>query len=279
MNPYRITIGFLISLAGFATGLAGVTASGASFSFTNSQFVAINDSANDLTESSVYPSAIQVTGLSGLILTNLTITFPSFSHSFPSDVSVLLVNPQGQSAVVMSESGGQDRSPVTGISLTFDDNAGSPLPEYFPLTTGTYQPTDGYLGLGYTNLPYDFPAPALAGNSNSPASFSLFNGVDPSGVWNLFVLCDSSGTDSGALSNGWSMTLEVGVPLQAAVSRTNVVISWPAAASNSVLQGTTTLSPSSVWSNITTIPKASAGRFFVTNEISSASAFYRLMSD
>lgn len=239
--------------------------------------MAINDSMNPLTKASPYPSSNLVAGLAGQVVTKVTVTLQGLSHTFPSDVSILLVGPQGQSAIVMSETGGQMKQSVTNLTLTLDDDTTNFLPVFTNLVSGVFKPTNGYLAFGSTNLPYDFPAPAPPGNSNSITAFSVFKKGDPDGTWNLFVLCDAAGNDTGCLSNGWSLNLSVAVPLQISHFQTNVVISWPASATNWHLQSLSDLSRPTAWSNVLAAPALFSGHFCVTNPISSGNAFYRLV--
>jgi subtilisin-like proprotein convertase family protein len=249
------------------------------FLFSNTNLITINDSASPLTQATPYPSTILVTGLAGRVVTRVTVTLQGLSHTFPSDVSMLLVGPGGQMAILMSEVGGQQKFSVTNLTLTLDDDATNSLPFDTSLTSGQFKPTNGYLLLGHPGLPYDFPLPAPPGNSNSLSSLSVFNNTDPDGTWNLFVVCDSAGTDFGSLSHGWRLNLTVAVPLQINRSQTNVVISWPASVTNGQLQLSPILSGSNTWSNVVTAPVPIAGRLTITSPISAESAFYRLVTN
>jgi subtilisin-like proprotein convertase family protein len=252
---------------------------GAPLTFSNTNSIIINDSTSPLTKATPYPSANMVTGLAGRVVTKATVTLQNLSHTFPSDVSMLLVGPRGQMAILMAETGGQQKYSVTNLTLTLDDDATNSLPVYTSLTSGTFKPTDGYLILGYPRLPYDFPSPAPSGNSNSVSALSVFKNTDPDGTWNLFVICDSAGTDSGSLSHGWSLNLFVAVPLQIIHSQTNVVISWPASVTNGHLQSSPGLLGANIWSNVTTTPVSNAGRVNVTNPMLEGRAFYRLITN
>ncbi len=85
-----------------------------------------------------YPSAISVSGMTGQVI-KATVTLNGFTHSFPHDVDVLLVSPSGTNVLVMSHTGGGYA--VTNLMLTFDDAASGFLPNYNPLTSGTYKPS------------------------------------------------------------------------------------------------------------------------------------------
>src|SRR5262249_48919460 len=111
-------------------------------------------------------------------------------------------------------------------------------------------------------------------NSNSPTALSVFKNTDPSGTWKLFVVDDASG-DSGTIAGGWSLTLSVGVPIQIVRIQTNIVVSWPASATNCSVQSSSALS--STWNDLTNTPALSGGRYYVTNAITVGSRFYRLI--
>ncbi len=145
-----------------------------------------------------YPSPIEIPPGSGVVR-RATVTLNNLSHTYPSDVSVLLVGPQGQSALLMAGAG--DGNDVTNAVLTFDDEATSSLPPSSGvITPGTYKPTSH---IGYsTALNAPAPAPPYG------ATLSAFNGTDPVGQWRLFVVDRFSG-DSGSISGGWTLSLEV----------------------------------------------------------------------
>jgi subtilisin-like proprotein convertase family protein len=244
-------------------------------SFSNTNFITIVDSENFPTVAAPYPSSITVSGLDGLVLSKVTVTLQGLSHQFPSDVSVLLIGPRGQAAIVMSEVGGQRQFSVTNITLTLDDEAPNSLPVFTQLSSGTFRPTEGYLALGYPNLPYDFPAPAPHGNSNAPALLSVFKNTDPNGTWNLFVVDDASG-NSGSISQGWVLNLTAGVSLSINHVGTNMILSWPKAVSNCTPQICSNLGGN--WTNLAGMPGIVSDRWTATNPISaSGTAFYRLI--
>jgi len=150
-----------------------------------------------------YPSNIAVAGFVGTV-TNVTVTLKQISHTFPSDVDVLLVGPTGQKFIVMSDViGGTD---WTGQTYTLDDNAAALLPSSgTPPASGSFKPTN--YGTGDA-----FPAPAPAAPYLTPATAgtdtfaSAFNGLNPNGTWSLYVV-DDAGTDIGQFAGGWDLTL------------------------------------------------------------------------
>jgi hypothetical protein len=176
----------------------------------------------------------------------------------------------------MANAGGQNRYSVTNLNLIFDDAATSSVPIYTRLAAGTFKPTDGYAALGYSNLPFEFPPPAPAGNSNSSAALSVFKNTDPNGIWKLFVVDDASG-DGGTISGGWTIFVSGAVPLQIDRFQTNIIISWPALATNYTLQTSTGVLTQ--WNNVTNLPALNGGRNYVTNAMNAASKFYRLIQN
>lgn len=141
-----------------------------------------------------YPSIINVSDFAGT-LGRVAVTLSNLSHSFPADVSVLVVAPSGGKALVMSHAG--DQPVESGITLTFDDFAPTTLPEFGQLVSGSYQPAAYGTMLTFpTNAP---PGPYTTG-------LSALNSVNPNGAWSLYVY-DSGSGDDGIIFNGWSLTL------------------------------------------------------------------------
>jgi hypothetical protein len=124
----------------------------------------------------------------------------NLSHIWPGDIDALLVGPQGQSTMLMSDAGGDSASDVT---LTFDDDAAQALPEYDALVSGTYKPTN-IEGSDGTNEVFAAPAPAGPYGTN----LAVFNGTGPDGSWKLFVRDDESQL-SGRITGGWSLVLRL----------------------------------------------------------------------
>jgi hypothetical protein len=66
-----------------------------------------------------------------------------------------------------------------------------------------------------------------------------------------------------------------GGPLSITLAGNNVVLSWPASATN-LLQSTTSLDPATFWVNVTQTPTVINGQNYLTNPVSGAHQFYRL---
>lgn len=245
--------------------------------FSNTNQITINDSMNPPTKAGPYPSTINVSGFTNnLVVSKVTATFYGFTHGFPSDVTMLLVGPQGQNAVIMAETGGQDRLSVSNITFTLDDNAATNLPTDTMLTSGTFQPLNGYSVFGSAGLPFNVPPPAPPGNSNSPSALSTFKYTNPNGAWQLFVVDDVSG-DSGFISGGWSLNITAGFPLNLAVTGPNVVLSWPTNAVGYQLQAAANPLDSNSWRYIITPPVIISNRYTVVNPMLYSYDYYRLV--
>jgi uncharacterized repeat protein (TIGR01451 family) len=163
---------------------------------TNSSAIAILDNA----AASPYPSAIVLSGITGTV-TKVTATLRGLSHTYPDDIDILLVGPNGQNVLLMSDTG--DSSTVTNLTLTFDDAAASSLPDASLITSGTYKPTN------FDTNTDNFPSPVPTGPFGN--SLSVFNGLNPNGAWMLYVQ-DDAAVDVGTIARGWSLSLTVARP-------------------------------------------------------------------
>ena len=170
--------------------------------FVNTNAITINANSH----ATPYPSQITVSGVGANIL-NVTATLLGFSHTFPSDVSALLVGPQGQSVMLMSDEG--DGIGVSNLRLTFDDT-GTAMPANGALTNGTYAPA-------LSDLKFIDQLPDITNFSppvNPPYghAMSVFNNTRPNGVWSLYVF-DNNEPDTGVISGGWTLNIETIGPM------------------------------------------------------------------
>jgi subtilisin-like proprotein convertase family protein len=178
--------------------------------FTNATSITINDAAT----ATPYPSDITVSGLGTSIPAtagSVQVTLNSFSHTFPDDVGIVLVGPTG--AALLLQDGAGDDPDMVNVTYTLSDTGATVLPDATAWTTGTYKPTSYFSGDAFPapgpGTAYNNPGPAGAGT----ATFSsTFGGTNPNGVWHLYVV-DFVGGDSGAISGGWSLTINAGVTI------------------------------------------------------------------
>lgn len=183
----------------FVTALtfaASTAASAATISFSNTTSILIpgvGTGAATGAPAAPYPSTIAVAGIVDPVI-DVDVILSNFNHTFPSDVDVLLVGPGGQRLLLMSDVGGG--TDAINATLTFDD-AGAAIGA--TIVSGTFAPTN----IGTGDL---FPAPAPAGPYPDPQLLSIFNGVNPNGVWALYVV-DDAGVDTGNINAGWTLQI------------------------------------------------------------------------
>ncbi|MEP1199777.1 proprotein convertase P-domain-containing protein [Tateyamaria sp.] len=191
----------LMAVAAFAGTIA--LASGAeAVTYTNSGSIAVPGNLSS-GPADPFPTTIDVTG-SGLV-TGLTVDIFGLSHTYPDDVFIGLVSPDGTTVVLMNDAGGS--GDISNVNLTFDDAAGSAIPDSGTLVSGTY--STGSFGRLPDNFPTGIPAFAAGG------ALSDFVGLEANGTWSLFVQ-DDAGGDTGSISGGWALNIEVApVPLPA----------------------------------------------------------------
>lgn len=162
-----------------------------SVSFSNHERITLND----LSKASPYPSQIQVAGVIGQLV-KATLTFEGITHSAPGDLDIMLVAPNGQASVVMSDAGGTFQ--LVNATFTLDDDAAAGLPSSSLILSGaTYRPTN-YVA----NESFPAPAPTTLITKQD----LRFPGIDPNGTWSLFIK-DDSGGDAGFINNGWTLKL------------------------------------------------------------------------
>ncbi|MEZ5427001.1 MAG: choice-of-anchor Q domain-containing protein [Pyrinomonadaceae bacterium] len=164
-------------------------------SFDNTNPISIPGIGN----ASPYPSNITVSGFNSLT-TKVAVTLRNLSHSFPDDIDIILVGPQGQRSILMSDAGGNIA--VTPHDITIDPSAADVLPDNGGLSGNLYRPAN-YVGNAGENFPS--PGPGNLGELE-PADLGVFNGTNPNGTWSLYVVDDESG-DSGMIAGGWTLTV------------------------------------------------------------------------
>lgn len=159
---------------------------------TNTTTIVLNDNAS----ATPYPSSISITNMVGEI-SKVTATLRGFGHTYPEDIDVLLISPDGDTVSLMSEVGGE--TSVSGATLTFDDDAASVIGS--PILSGTYRPS---------GTQYDMNPPVPEGPYGD--TMANLNGGNPNGTWSLYAL-DASAEDSGSIAQGWSLSVTASEPL------------------------------------------------------------------
>jgi Calx-beta domain. len=200
----------------FGITLSNPGGSGATLGSPASATVSINDTASEYRSTDTiafngkgpaapYPSNILVSGAPSAI-GSMRVTLYDVQASFADDIDILLVGPQGQTLILMSDAGGSDGLGLPA-TVTFSDAAAVSLPDSGTTSTGGYRATnwapdpDSFLG-------------APAGPYGDPATLTnpfgqTFTGTDPNGTWSLYVINDNeSGLASGAadgIVGGWGI--------------------------------------------------------------------------
>lgn len=158
-----------------------------------------------------YPSPISVSGEQGTI-TKATVTLVGVSGGFERDLDVLLAGPGG-STILLSDVcavTGQD-FPLGGVTLTFDDDAASAIPDSCGGNTqsGTYKPSNVDTADSFPGIPAPYPL-----------GLANVRGTSPNGAWNLYVV-DDTYPDTVTINGGWTLNLTTtGAPAPAALPTT-----------------------------------------------------------
>jgi hypothetical protein len=176
-------------------------------------------------EASPYPALIPVSGIEGLAH-KVSLSLPGFSHTFPSDLSVLLVDPAGGKSVMLLSHAGADAD-ANNIRLTFSD-AGTTLAQTDPLVSGTVKPAQFGTAI-------KLPPPAPQGTYDN--ALSAFSGSEPNGDWKLFVY-DEAFPDGGDIAGGAMLFIETKPAFKSIAQRTtpeNVPILVPISIFNSTV--------------------------------------------
>lgn len=142
-----------------------------------------------------YPAQISVGGLPVAGVRVKSVQINGISHTFPSDIDMVLQAPNGQNIMIMSDAGGG--TDIVNANLVFDDAAATNLPAV--IVSGTYKPTN-------TAGPDNFPAPGPGSVSSTGPRLSDFTG-DLNGNWRLWINDQFAG-DAGNITS-WSITFEL----------------------------------------------------------------------
>jgi subtilisin-like proprotein convertase family protein len=162
---------------------------------------------------SFYPATRTVSGQEGLI-TDLNVTIDGIWHQNPDDLDLLLVGPQGQKVILMSDACGSFG--VKAFGWVWDDVAPAPMPNGDGTNvcgTRFHRPADYEPGDAW-------PTPAPPGPYST--SLSAFDRTNPNGEWRLFVYDDSSG-NTGFFTNRFTLgiTTDTTPPTVVSVSPAN----------------------------------------------------------
>lgn len=141
-----------------------------------------------------YPSVKSVTGVAGTV-TKVTVQINNLTSFFPKDIICVLQGPQGQAVVLFANAG---TGAVTNLSMTFDDAGATIAPGAGVLVDGAVYKC----GANGAYLPLPSPGPAQPHGT----LLSVFNGLDPNGLWALWTLDDTAGNGNGTIDS-WDLTI------------------------------------------------------------------------
>ncbi|MBX7158196.1 MAG: hypothetical protein K1X66_07415 [Verrucomicrobiae bacterium] len=162
---------------------------------TQQQDIAIPDNTNAVP----YPSVITVSNLPTKLI-QIEVSF-TLTHTFPDDVDILLVGPEGQSTILMSDCGGSGN--ITNAPFIITDFTTNSIPDSTSIALGgRFKPTN-FPGNDGTNDVWPSPAPTAPYGTN----LAVFTNTNPNGDWKLFVK-DDQGVDSGLISQ-WTLNLSI----------------------------------------------------------------------
>ncbi|NBR85042.1 MAG: DUF11 domain-containing protein, partial [Verrucomicrobia bacterium] len=273
------TVGSLTNLAGLTYLSSGLTTNKttalvATVGQRLTTFVGATFPLADAGPAFTYPATINVLGLTGVV-DQVSVTLSNLSHTFPADFDILLVGPQGQSVVLMSDCGANFL--MTNATLTFSATVTNYLPASNSIVSGTYLPTDYSIG-----SPDVFPTPAPAGPYST--SMAVFGNTDPNGLWKLYIV-DDQGGDVGTLAGGWFLTFTstvapsappVSPQLVTRVSPGMISFSWPTNAVGFSLESSPLGRLTPVWTTVPIFPSVIGSNFNVTVNTIGGPLIFRL---
>lgn len=171
-----------------------------------------NSIGGPIADNSTTMHGLTVYGLTGHSVTDVSVTFTGLNHTFAADLDILLVAPTNTNNLMfMSDVGaGAD---LYNATLTFSDSAPSQVPSPTPaapeIDSGEYQPTA--LSAGETDATFGTATGGInAAAPNGSATFaSAFGGIDPNGLWSLYIH-DDAAIDTGSFVS-WSLMVTTDV--------------------------------------------------------------------
>ncbi|GAA3526302.1 hypothetical protein [Nocardioides daeguensis] len=186
----------LIAASGLATLPLSTPAHADSRTKSNTAPIAIPDGNHASSE-------MEVTGLGGVV-TDVNVVVNNLSHAWPADLDLYLQGPEDANAIValMSDVCGTSSTPLVGATLTFDDEAASPLPGS-GCASGSYRPANT------TTVDDDLPS---AGTWRP--TLAAFDGINPNGEWRLWAYDDSANV-VGTIQGGFTVTITSSGPTPA----------------------------------------------------------------
>lgn len=203
----------LVAVLAAAGAALAIAVAAAAATYTNNTPVAIPDGSITIPPTAgEATSTISVTETA--TVTSVQVTLLGVEHENAEDLDIAVLSPAGTRVVLMSDAGktpaeerpvGPTRyKPLTsiapGTNLVFSDAAGSAIPEFGAIPSGTYRPAD----YGASSDPF------CSGESDQTMPYtttlSSFNGQQANGTWTL-VARDDCGGFTGQLAAGWCIVI------------------------------------------------------------------------
>jgi subtilisin-like proprotein convertase family protein len=153
-----------------------------------------------------YPLGLKVSNTKNQVVLGLEVRLAPLTHNYPEDLDVMLVAPNGKNVILMADAGGA--ADLNNAPLTFRDDAANPIPDNTQIFSGTYRPANY---AGSDNFP--FPAPVPSGAT----TLSTFNGMNPQGTWNLYIVDDEGGI-SGKFQGKFELIFTLGNANQSSIN-------------------------------------------------------------
>jgi hypothetical protein len=183
----------------------GVPVGGAPVTFTSAVPVRIPGGTATIGTADVYPTTLNVSGLTGNKVIKLE--FSNLSTTYPGDMDWLLVGPGGQKFIIMSDVISSFTT-QTNANVVLWDGAAANLPATGATNmNGEWKPTDitasDVFAAPAPAGPYTSPAPV--GSATLGATFGS-SGAALNGTWSLYGVDDVSG--DFATITGWKLTFE-----------------------------------------------------------------------
>ncbi|MDQ6804016.1 MAG: Ig-like domain-containing protein, partial [Actinomycetota bacterium] len=207
--------------------------------FCNTGSITLNNPPNTVADATPYPSNVFVSGVAGTV-NHVAVTLNNVTYSHSQDIDALLVGPSGQTLILVANLGPSSGAgaPASNSTVTFSD-AGV-LPPSGQATPWSALSTVKPVNYGGANEVWGPPAPpgpyGDPGTSGTGATLaSQFNGTNPDGTWNLYVITTAGGDGTGAIAGGWCANITgANVPATTTTLSSNNNPSFTTAPGNSV---------------------------------------------
>jgi subtilisin-like proprotein convertase family protein len=195
---------------------ASIAPPGVSEAGSRSAVTTANITINDSGDATPLPSMVDMEMLpTDQFVTHVSVFLGALSHTFPSDIDILLVAPSGESVMLMSDAGASHE--VSDVHLRFDDCAQTLLPGFGQILSGTYRPTNFNIGgASWETIGTAADTFVIHQQGSSLLSFVGRQASFYNGFWSLHVSDDTAG-NSGSIS-GWGVVVSYGPTQPAAPS-------------------------------------------------------------